>query len=411
MIELLKKLPAYITGEVFVTSLMLAILTGLATLVYKNWKNIATWFKRKKLNIFPVKFNVALSLDFQEGLNSGTYFKEIKNNLLKSIDENRLSEIIKIHDFSDIQKFSTIKEAEDFRNKKGVDLIIWGGFSGDGLKKGGEAINKIDLKFTYGYKDDEQRRIGVMINADINSKLAIKNYWEIIDKNSLNDIEVISKNLFDISGYILGLTIKLSGRIGVALKIFESLYQNLKLRGDVFKEQITPHLLNCYTIFITDYGFNKRRFDLGENICNKFLIIMPDNLFALSNLAVFQYRLGKEADAETSVEKLLKLFPGQSITEVDVAFFRIIQKNYKNAYKHYQNLIQFQRVNFNAQEVVEFLFSQYEFKKDPVLLYGAGIVSFYFGDKELAKKTLNEYLLLSNENVCKQMYRSARRLV
>jgi len=406
-----QKLQSYITGETFITGLILAILTGVVTIIYKNWKNIIIWLKRKKLNIFPIKFNVALSLDFQEGLNSGTYFKEIKNNLLKSIDENRLSEIIKIHDFSDIKKFSTIKEAEDFRNKKGVDLIIWGGFSGDGLKKDGETINKIDLKFTYGFKDDEQRRIGVMILADINSKLAIKNYWEIIDKNSLNDIEIISKNLFDISGYILGLTLKLSGRIGISLKIFETLYENLKLRGDTFKDQIIPHLLNCYTIFITDSGFNKRRFDLGESFCNKFLIIVPNDFFALSNLAIFQYYLGKETDAEKNVEQLLKLHPGQSVTEVDVAFFRVIQKNYKNAYKHYQNLSQMQSVGFNAQEVVEFLFSQYEFKKDPVLLYGAGIVSYYFGDKKLAKQTLNEYLSLSNENVCKQMYRNAKRLV
>lgn len=393
--------------------LIMGIITALATIIYRAKKTIFRYFKRQKLNLMPVKFNVALSLNFNEGLNSGTYYQEIKRSLLKLIDENNLSKVVILRDFSDIKKFDSIEQAEEFRNKKQVDLIIWGGFSADGLKKDGEEIHKVDLKFTYGYikiEGDKENMIGKMLLADINSKFAIKNYWQILDKNSSDDIEIITNNLFDLATYILGTTLKLSGRINISLNLFEKLFDKLKLGNDKFQEQVVPHLLNCYELYIFDSAFNKKNSNLGEQFCEKHLKIKPDNFFALANLALFQYRLGKEKDTETNVEKLLKLYPSLPITEVNVAFIRILQKNYQNAFKHYQKIASFRQIDFNAQEVVEFLFSQYEIKKDPALLYGAGMLSFYFGDQILARKTFREYLSKTSERDCKDMYRNAKRL-
>lgn len=393
--------------------LIILVLGGIGKVIYDYKKNIYLYFKKQKLNLLPVKFNVALSLNFNEGLNSGIYYQEIKRSLLKLIDENNLSKVVILRDFSDIRKFDSIEQAEEFRNKKQVDLIIWGGFSADGLKKDGEEIHKIDLKFTYGYlkiKGDKENMIGKMLLADINSKFAIKNYWQILDKNSSDDIEIITNNLFDLATYILGTTLKLSGRINISLSLFEKLFDKLKLNDDKFQEQVIPHLLNCYELFIFDLGLNKKNADLGEQFCEKYLKIKPDNFFALANLALFQYRLGKEKDTEANVEKLLKLYPNLSTTEVNVAFIRILQKNYQNAFKHYQRLASFRQVEFNTQEVVEFLFAQYEIKKDPALLYGAGMLSFYFGDQILARETFREYISKTSERDCKAMYRNAKRL-
>ena len=393
--------------------LVILILGGMGKVVYDYRKNIYLYFKRQKLNLLPIRFNVALSLDFNEGLNSGIYYQEIKRTLLKLIEENNLSNVVILRDFSDIKKFNSIKEAEEFRNKKQVDLIIWGGFSTDGLKKDGEEIHKVDLKFTYGYlkiAGDKENMIGKMLIADISSKFAIKNYWQILDKNSSDDIEIITNNLFDLATYILGTTLKLSGRINVSLNLFEKLLDKLKLNNDKFQKQVIPHLLNCYELYILDSAFNKKNSSSGEQFCEKYLKIKPDNFFGLANLALFQYRLGKEKETETNVEKLLKLYPGLPVTEVNVAFIRILQKNYQNAFKHYQKIANFSQIDFNAQEVIEFLFSQYELKKDPVLLYGAGILSFYFGDQILARKTFKEYLSKASEKDCKSIYRNAKRL-
>lgn len=396
--------------ETLIPLLILCVISGIAKIIYDYRSSLSLWFRRLKLNLLPVKFNVALSLDFKDGLNSGIYYQETKNNLLKIIDQNGLSGLVILKDFSDIKKFSSKNEAESFRNKKQLDLIIWGGFSGDGLKKGGEEIYKIDLNFTYGYPDDKEKKIGAMLLVDIGSKFAVKNYWQILENNSSVDLEIITNNLFDLSAYILGTTLKLSGRIAVSLKIFESLFNKLLVQNDRFSQQIIPHILNCYEVFIVDIGVNRKRSDLGVEFCRKYLKLKQNNFFALSNLAIFQYRLGLEKEAEKNVEKLLKLYPNQPVTEVDIAFFRILQKNYTNAYKHYQKLSTYQQIDFNAQEVVEFLFSQYELKKDSGLLYGAGIISFYFGDQSLAKETFLQYLSVASERNCKQMYRNAKRL-
>lgn len=396
--------------ETLITPLILAVVSGVVKVVYENRKKVVLFFRRLRLNLLPIKFNVVLALDFNEGLNSGVYYQEIKKSLLKTIDDNGLSTTIVLKDFSDIKKFSTIAEAESFRNTKLVDLIIWGGFTGDGLKKDGEEIHKIDLKFTYGYPDDKDKKIGAMLAIDIGSKFAIKNYWQILEKNSSVDLEIINNNIFDLATYILGTTLKLSGRVGVSLKIFEVLYNKLIQKGDNFSQQVIPHILNCYEIFIIDFGVNRKRPDLGIEFCEKHLAIIPNNFFALSNLAIFQFFIGKEKDAESNVEKLLELYPNRPITEVDIAFFRVLQKNYTNAYKHYQKLASYKQIDFNPQEVVEFLFQQYELKKDPALLYGAGILSFYFGDQLLAKKTFKQYISLVPEKGNKKMYRNAKRL-
>ncbi len=110
----------------FLETLLIGIITLLIggmgkVFIYDNKKEIWIWIKKQKLKIFPVNFNIAFSLDFEEGLNSGQYFQQIKNNFQKIIDDAGLSENIKVIDFSDIQKFTIKKEAEKFRSKKNID--------------------------------------------------------------------------------------------------------------------------------------------------------------------------------------------------------------------------------------------------------------------------------------------------
>lgn len=162
--------------ENIVGGFILLLLAGLGKVIYDYRTPIYYFFIRLKLRILPVNFNIALSLSFEEGLNSGEYFKEIKKSLSKEIDKANLSNHIKIKDFSDIQRFSSKSEAEEYRNKKNIDLIIWGDFSSDALKRKGKSISDIHLKFTFGYPEDRENKIGAMLQLDFSSKLAQKNY-------------------------------------------------------------------------------------------------------------------------------------------------------------------------------------------------------------------------------------------
>lgn len=397
--------------ETLIPLLIVAVLGWIAWVAWYYRKNIFIWFKRQKLTFFPVDFNIALSLDFKDGLNSGKYFEQIKRNLNSLIDKSGLSEQVIIKDFSEIKKINNIGEAESFRNKKNIDLIIWGGFTNDILKVDGENINEIELHFTYSCPDNKERTVGQMIFLDISSKIAKRNYWKIVEGNSLRDTKVVSNNIFDISTYILALTLKIYGRLGKSLNLFEQLYNNLVERRDDFQKEILPHLYNCYEILVSECIINRKNFEIGSNMCKKILLLKDNDFFAMSNLATFQCKLGNYEESEKTVELLLRLYPGNPITEVDVAYYRVLQKNYSNAFKHYRNLKNYKSINFRPQDVIEFLGEEYDKSKEPAFLFGIGIISYIFWDKKLAKKSFQTFLRKVDELEYKPMYREARRLL
>ena len=402
-------------SEIIIGGLILSAITGVVGLIYKHRKGIAHWYKKCKIKYFPIKFNVALSIQFDKQFNSGRYFNEIKKQLIGIIEQMGLSNIIVLKDFSDIYLFPDKKEAEAYRQKKNLDLIVWGEFSEDGLKIDNQDINKMNLNFTYGYPRDtrdKENRLGKAIILDINSRLALKNYWQIVDGNSYKDVEIISNNLSDISLYIVGLTLKFYGRLEESQEIFEKLFQKLNIKEDDFKNLVIPHLLDCYFLFIRDITLSKKNFEKGIEYCNKMLALSENNHFALSNIAVFYYKTGDMKKCEEIVEKLLKLYPKDPITEIDVAFIRIMQKRYKNAFKHYNKVLSMEAVSFNPQEVIEFLGAEYEKCGEPALLYGSGIISYRFGgDKELTRMDLELFLKKANEKDYKEMYRKTKKIL
>lgn len=387
------------------------ILTGIAFVLWYYRKEIIVWLKKRRLMYLPVNFNMALSLDFNEGLNSGVYFEQIKKNLNGLIDKTGLSKQIVLNDFSDIHRFNNKEEAESFRNKKGIDLVLWGEFTNDNLKKDGEVINEISLHFTFGHPDDKEKTVGKMILLDISSSLAKKTYWKIVDSNSLEDTRIVSNNIFDTSTYIIALTLKISGRLNKSLALYEQLYSDLLKRGDEFKNQIKPHLYNIYEILIIEIGINKKNYPYGKELCDKLLSIAENDFFALSNLALFECMLENEDRTEELVEILLELYPNIPVTELDVAYIRILQKNYSNAFKHYEKLFQMSAVDFRPQEVVEFLGGEYDKRKDPAFLFGVGIISYKFGDPKLARDYLSKFLKKANVNKYKPMCRKAKKIV
>lgn len=398
--------------ETLFSGLILLIFSGLGKiLIYDNKKEIWIWAKRQRLKFFPINFNIAFSLDFEEGLNSGQYFRQIKNNFQKILNDTGLAESIKIFDFSDINRFATKEEAEKFRNRKDIDLIIWGDFTRDGLREESKPVSEVKLNFTYGHPNDKSGKLGAMILLDIESKFALKRYWKIFEDNSLNDVDIISNNLFDLATYIVALTLKIYGRIGKSITLFENLLKRLLARNDNFSQHVVFHLVNCYYLVIVNEGVIGKNFERGKDFCEKLINLDKNNLFAIANLAMFQYKTGQKEDAEENVELMLELYPKNSLTEIDVAFMRILQGNYSNAFKHYENLVRMKNIEFNPFEVVEFLYDQYKISKEPALLYGSGILSFYWGDKKIGMKDLKLFYQKSNETKYKKMRIKARKLI
>lgn len=396
--------------ETLFVGLVIAVAGWLFKVIYDYRKLIYICIKRQKLKFFPVNFNIALSLEFKEGLNSGNYYLEIRKNLIKALEEVGMEKLVKIVDFSDIQKFKNKEQAEKFRNKKNIDLIIWGDFSTDSLKKGGEAVNKLNLNFTYGHPNDKEGKLGVMLLSDIRSKFAQKNYWQIFENNSLEDIKIISENLFDLAVYVMALTLKIYGKIGKSTVLFEKLHDRLMIKQDIFIQNVVFHLLNCYELMIIELGVNRKQLQEGIKYCRKFLNLKENDFFALSNLAVFQFKIGEKDNSENTVNKLLEIYPNIPLTEVNVAFMRVLAGRYKNAYNHYEKLFKYQlnQLGFNPLDIIEFLTEQYNKTREPGLLYGSGMVAHHFCDPKIAKEDLRLFLKKSSDSGYKTMRRKAK---
>ncbi len=391
--------------------------TDLATeiakeLLNRNAGGIKNWFVRRRLQFLPINFNVMLSINSEHGLNTGIYFNEIKKHLNRLLDESSLSTFIKIKDYSQAKKFENKKEVETFRKSKDIDLIIWGDFSHDSLKQGGKPLSVLNLNFTYGHPETREKRIGKMINLDLSSKFAKKNYWQIVDENSYQDIKVVSNNLFDMCVYILALTLKLYGQIEKSLVLFEILFSSLEERKDNFKDLLIPHLSNLYSIKIVDAIWYKKKRSQGLEVCKKMLSLQPNNFFALSNLSLFEYLAGDMASASENVKLLKRLYPNKAVTHFDVAFFKILNKDYKGAYEEYRKLMNPDYAGqFNPQQVVEFLYIEYTKNKEPAFLYACGFISYYFGDRTISKQDLTKFIRLSDRIIYKYMTAKAERLL
>lgn len=390
----------------------ITILGAILGVIIKYWNKIKTFFVRARLRHFPVHFNIALSFKASSDSLSKTYVTEVKKQLINLIDRYNLSKEIKIRDFEDIVQFKNADEAQMFCVKKNLDLIIWGEYSNADLKdQSGHNCSEIALKFTYLHPEGSKGNLGKMIALEIQTIAALKSYSKIID-SSLEDIKIIGENIFDVSTYILGLTLKLFGKINQSILILESVLHRATNKNDVFSNGIRFHLINDYDLFVTE-SYWQNDYKRGLFFAQKILNIDCNNFFGLANAAVFAYKLGNTAEAEMRISQLEKTYPNDPLTWIDVAFFRILKKDYKGAYKMYKKIINTTYLDsFNVIDVIDFLESQYDNDQgEPAFIYASAALNYYFADKSRAKNHLKKFLQLANNQKYRKMCQHAKRIV
>lgn len=399
------------TGEIDPNEIIANVITKTAA---SPLQKVSMWWKRTYLKVGPINYNVLLSISYDAGTNTEIYYKELAKNLIQFISESGLSNQIRVNDVSSTLSFATKEEAEALRQTKNIDLIVWGEFTSDTLKKDGKNLSELKLNFTYGHPDDPQKIIRSMVALDLSSKLAIKNYWRIFNDNSFEDIKLVTANASYMSVYIIALSLKLFGRIEKSATLFRALYNELARHNDTFKEYLKPHLLNCYELLMFDCIWNKGKYSKGIGYCHSILELFPDNYVAISDLALFEYKTGHESQARQLVSRLNQLYPNKAITLLDSAFFYILQGKYKRAYECYRKVIKIKDAykQFVSELLLEFLGEEYDNSKEPALLYASGIIAHFFsGNTELARNDLEKFLTASESTKYKHMINHASRIL
>ncbi len=356
------------------------------------------------------KFNVVLSIEANDQFNSGKYYNEIVKNLNQTIDDLKLSNLVRIQDFAGIKYFTSTKEAENFREKNDIDLLIWGRFD-DHLNKGGVPLNKIKLHFTYSHPKSKHGRIGAMINHELASMFSIKKYWEILESDSSADIETVSKNLTDMSLYALGLTMLIFGKISESIAIFEKLQQVNQSTDDAFLAGIKSHLINAYQIMGIEIGYHQKKYEDALLFVNKLLILEPDNFTASVNKAAFLAQTKNEVEAEAIVTRLLELYPRSAVVHVDTAYFRIVNQQYHAALKEYRKMLRLP-LDFEPLDAIQWLEEQYDQNpREHAYLFGSGFINFNLRDRQRGASLLNNFLNKADPNTYSRMLYEAQRLI
>ena len=286
-----------------------------------------------------------------------------------------------------------------------------GGFSNDKLKIEKEIVNKIDLNFTIRIPNNINQ-LHSFIALDLKSKFAQKSYWKIFENNSLQDIEIISNNLFDIATYILALSLKIFGKLEESTNVFQNLHTDLKRRDDNLSNQIVPHLINCYDILSIEHGLYRKNYKKGINYCERILHLNPNNFAAICNMALYQFHFGNKEVAHQYIDKLKELYPKSDHTLIDVAFFRLIEKDYQSALRGYKKLKhKYRNVTFNVPEVVEFLDEQYNALKDPAFLFASGFLNCHYGDMQSGKNDFKDFLAKADQKEHEILIKETNRLL
>lgn len=390
------------------------------TALWTYREKISLSIRKHKLIILPATFNVAFSIEFDEWLNSWKYFNELLKNFNKIISEENLSDLIKINNFSDIHLFKNQKEAEIFKNKKNLDLIIWWDFSNDILKEKWKwKLSKLDLKYTYWILNDDKWNIWRLVQNDLSTKFAEKNYWTIYNEDSYNDIKIVWNNLFDMALYILSVSLKMQWNLLKSTTILEKHLNNLLKRNDNFVRHTKFHLINNYELFILDILFNvykywkNKEFGLWKNYCEKILNLNEDNFFALTNLAYFEYNLWNKSWTKNIIEIVKDKYSKSPCSITNIAFLHLIDLKYKDAYKWYNKLsnLSIEKLDFNPIDVIWFLNIEYKKSNNPWLLFASWFISYLYWDKKIAKKDLKKFLDLINKDEARLMYNKTEKIL
>jgi tetratricopeptide (TPR) repeat protein len=188
------------------------------------------------------------------------------------------------------------------------------------------------------------------------------------------------------------------------------LLEKNKDKDDKLIKGVRLHLADAYRMMTRVFAAAKKWNKVLEN-ANKLLGIDDREITGLLHKAIALARLGEKKESEKVVNKLLEQYPDRAITNVNVAYFRVVNKQYKAALKSYKK-IRLCYLDFEPLEVIEWLEDELDrYPKEYGYLFGAGYLNFHYRDEKRGLDQLKEFVQKANIEPYRKMWGEADRIV
>lgn len=378
------------------------------------------WIPTKKLLVFcwlryfPLgAFNVAISI--QPSKNSSKY---LCSELIKRIEEEvvrlGVDSTLRVGDIGAHTVFKNDKDAENYRNKTKLDLIVWGRFTEcDLVDDCGKKFVKIEtLKFTCGYPRDPQNKIGSALKNEFSIIAAQATNLRITDRSD-SDLNRVKDSITNISFYITAKCLALFGERKSSIEVFKKLL--LRFNQDCEDNLFRFTKLNLWDQYIDFYV----KASLAENhqeglkMAHEIEKLFPNEETTLVSLAFCNFMLGSLDEARKISTNLFVQHPNSVNGLINKAFFCMLDNRQDEAFSLYERiqvLIE-KGVNINPIPTIKFFDEYYEKDKKPCFLYANGLLNFYFKDRERGIELLKRFLSEAREPIYKKMVKKASGLL
>lgn len=205
-----------------------------------------------------------------------------------------------------------------------LDVIIW-------LPE--KQQNK-KVAMVFQYKDSIDNRMKKIIDLEMFSSVSKEQAFNLSQENFLVEIDFEKANIVNFALYIVALSIGFFRGIDEGIFVFEKLFEEIKIQNLSLKTAVARDLNLFYLIRGGDFMVKKKYSD-ALSLYRKASLIKPNDVKVLAGLALAEFYAGSIVAAEKISQELLQNYTNSEVAHLDAAFFRIRNKKYNSALKHY----------------------------------------------------------------------------
>ena len=294
-------------------------------------------------------------------------------------------------------------QAHAYRNKTGVDLVVWGRSIYGTVDS--HKVAQYEVFHTFSITEPLRKKLDLFL-ADVGIIL-LKRKWEISDANELSDIRVLADNLFETCLFIIGLYFYSEEYFIDAAKVFEGILPSMDNKGNqsqlveckIQAGRVRLFLAEIYLIQAI-IAHDNEKYPLAISLLEKIYPIVPNKIPVLIMLARKHYLNGNLPGAQSYTYYIRHIERKHPAVCINNAFFGIIQKNYERTRFWYDMLLRQKAIrDVDPFSVITFLDEEY--KRSPsehAYLYALAIVNGYI-DPSIRKGELLRFLRLTKNRV------------